>query len=117
METISRSVLTFLLNAGWQMPVVAAAAALACRLLRRGPAFHRHAVWTAALALSILLPLASIRTAEPEPGPRFTISFEAQPAVSGAPASAVLAAPPPPRSSPSRNVPFAQTTAGVLPAG
>ena len=61
METISRSLLTFLLNSLWQIPLAAAVAALACRLMRNGPASHRHAVWVAALAAAILLPLASMR--------------------------------------------------------
>ena len=62
METISRSLLTFLLNSLWQIPLAAAVAALACRLMRNGPASHRHAVWVAALAAALLLPLASVRT-------------------------------------------------------
>ena len=65
METISRSLLTFLLNSLWQIPLAAAVAALACRLMRHGPASHRHAVWVAALAAAILLPLASVRTGDP----------------------------------------------------
>jgi len=44
METISY-LLTFLLNSLWQIPRIAAVAALACRLMRNGPAGHRHAVW------------------------------------------------------------------------
>lgn len=63
METISHSLLTFLLNSLWQIPVIAGAAAVACRLMRNGPAGHRHAVWVAALAASVLLPLASVRSA------------------------------------------------------
>ena len=38
METISRFQLTFLLNSLWQIPLAAAVAALACRLMRNGPA-------------------------------------------------------------------------------
>ena len=63
METISRSLLTFLLNSLWQVPVAVAVAALACRCMRHVPASHRHAVWVAALAASVLLPVASMRTA------------------------------------------------------
>ena len=62
METISRSLLTFLLNSLWQIPLAAAVAALVCRLMRNGPTSHRHAVWVAALVAAILLPLASVRT-------------------------------------------------------
>ena len=37
MEIISRLLLTFLLNSLWQIPLVAAVAWLACRLMRNGP--------------------------------------------------------------------------------
>jgi beta-lactamase regulating signal transducer with metallopeptidase domain len=62
METTSHAALTFLLNSLWQIPLVAGAAALACRLMRNAPASHRHAVWEAALLIAILLPTASMRT-------------------------------------------------------
>src|ERR1035438_2974680 len=75
METISRSLLTFLLNSLWQIPLAALVAALACRMLRRGPASHRHAVWVAALVAAILLPLASVRTGQSTPGPQFAASL------------------------------------------
>ena len=78
METISRSLLTFLLNSLWQIPLAAAVAALACRLMRNGPAFHRHAVWVAALAAAVLLPLASVRTRAPKPTPQFAVSLPAR---------------------------------------
>src|SRR5882672_1519846 len=64
METISRSLLTFLVNSFWQVPLVAAVAALSCRLMRNGPASHRHAVWVAALVAGVLLPSVSIRSGE-----------------------------------------------------
>ncbi len=62
METLSRYLLTFLFNSLWQIPLIAAVAFVACKLMRNGPASHRHAVWVAALFVSILLPLASLRT-------------------------------------------------------
>jgi beta-lactamase regulating signal transducer with metallopeptidase domain len=62
METISRTLLTFLLNALWQVPIAWAVAALACRLMPNGPARHRHAVWVAALCAAFLLPALSVRT-------------------------------------------------------
>ena len=37
METVSRTLLTFLLNALWQVPLAWAVAALACRLMPNGP--------------------------------------------------------------------------------
>jgi len=61
METVSRTLLTFLLNALWQVPVAWAVAALACRLMPNGPARHRHAVWVAALCCAFLLPVLSVR--------------------------------------------------------
>ena len=64
METISRYLLIFLLNAAWQIPVIAAVAALISRAMRNGPAAHRHTVWVAALAASLLLPLASVGSAD-----------------------------------------------------
>jgi TonB family protein len=48
--------LTYALNALWQVPLVFAAAWLAARLSRRaGPAFH-HTLWTIALFAELLLP-------------------------------------------------------------
>lgn len=61
METISRYLLTFLVNSLWQIPLLAAIAWLAGRGLRKSPASHSHAVWVTALAASLLLPAASIR--------------------------------------------------------
>jgi beta-lactamase regulating signal transducer with metallopeptidase domain len=61
METIDRSLLTFFLNALWQAPLAAGVAAVVCRLMRNGPARHRHAVCVAALATGLLLPLASVQ--------------------------------------------------------
>jgi beta-lactamase regulating signal transducer with metallopeptidase domain len=113
METISRDLLTFLLNSVWQIPLAAAVAAGVCRLMGNGPASHRHAVWVAALLAAILLPVASVRTGEPT-GPL-------QLALPDAPqtmAPATLAAgPAPTRSAPvkdGRTVSFARTTATVV---
>jgi beta-lactamase regulating signal transducer with metallopeptidase domain len=63
MEMISRLVATFLVNALWQVALVAAAAALAARLMRSAPARYQHGVWLAALGLCLALPLASLRMA------------------------------------------------------
>ncbi|HEY3837026.1 MAG TPA: hypothetical protein VGL72_10665 [Bryobacteraceae bacterium] len=65
METISRWLLTFLLNSLWQVAVVAGVAAMACRFLRKSPASHWHAVWVTALMLAMVLPVASLRQAAP----------------------------------------------------
>jgi TonB family protein len=63
MEMISGLVATFLVNALWQVALVAAAAALAARLMRSAPARYQHFVWLAALGLSLALPAASLRLA------------------------------------------------------
>ena len=49
--------LSFLLNASWQVALVAVVASLADLLLRRTMARYRHWVWVAALMLSLALPL------------------------------------------------------------
>jgi len=49
--------LTFLLNACWQITVVAMAAALCGRLLRGTAARYRHLLWVIALVSSFCLPL------------------------------------------------------------
>src|ERR1039458_6109941 len=114
METISRSLLTFLLNSLWQIPLPARVAALACRMLRRGPASHRHAVWVAALVAAVLLPVASLRPGQPTPGPQFAASL-ADGAVGnlavGRPAKAPRAPTPAPAA---RTVSLAKTTASIL---
>lgn len=56
MDGINEFALTFLLNATWQITVVALAAAACARLLRNAPARYRHALWVAALVLGIALP-------------------------------------------------------------
>ena len=49
--------LSFLLNASWQVALVAVVASFADLLLRRTMARYRHRVWVAALVLSLALPL------------------------------------------------------------
>jgi len=56
------ALLAFLLNAAWQVAVIAAVAALAARCLRRAPSRYEHALWLAALGLSVVMPLSSLRT-------------------------------------------------------
>src|ERR1017187_6169269 len=113
METISRYLLTFLLNSLWQIPLAAGVAALACRMLRRGPASHRHAVWVAALVAAVLLPVASVRTPQPTPGPRFAASL-ADGATGNAAAGLLHQAPAPTPAPASRTVSLAKTTATIL---
>jgi bla regulator protein blaR1 len=117
METISRSLLTFVLNSLWQIPLAAAVAALACRFMRNGPAGHRHAVWVAALAAGILLPTLSIRRAEPTATLQFSPSLAMHDAAGATAAPLRPVAPVPSPAPVSRTVSFASTTAAVLLTG
>ncbi len=60
MGRIDGLILTFLLNALWQIPTAVAAGLLGTRLLRRAPARQRHALWLAVAAACVLLPAASL---------------------------------------------------------
>jgi beta-lactamase regulating signal transducer with metallopeptidase domain len=60
METASDLVLTFLANAVWQVMLVCAVALLCVRVLRRASMAQRHALWSAALLISVLLPVLSV---------------------------------------------------------
>jgi len=57
MKTSSQLLLTFLLNAVWQIALIAALASLGAWLLRRSSIRYQHWVWVAALCLSVLVPL------------------------------------------------------------
>jgi TonB family protein len=59
MKTTSEFLLTFLLNAFWQIALIAAAAAFGDWLLRRTVVRYRHFLWVAALGLSLVLPLVT----------------------------------------------------------
>jgi len=61
METLSLLVLSFLLNALWQVALVAGVATLGAWMLRNGPARYRHALWAVALGMSVLLPVSTLR--------------------------------------------------------
>jgi TonB family protein len=66
MRVISQLLLTFTLNACWQVALIAGIAAL-CRWLVRGTAMrYQHALWVAGLAVSIGLPLGTSAWVERE---------------------------------------------------
>ena len=72
MEMIERLTITYLANAAWMTCVVAAAAMLLAKLVRRGPSAYRHALWVMAITFASLLPLATLRSAlrvEPDAPP------------------------------------------------
>src|ERR1051325_9739898 len=52
----SQWLLTFLLNAVWQVALIAALAALGSWLLRNSVARYRHWLWVSALCLAFLVP-------------------------------------------------------------
>jgi TonB family protein len=60
MRTTSELLLTFLLNAGWQLALIAGFAVLGDLLLGRALVRVRHLLWVAALAISFLLPLITV---------------------------------------------------------
>jgi beta-lactamase regulating signal transducer with metallopeptidase domain len=115
METISRYLLTFLLNSLWQVSAAVTVAVVACRLMRNGPARHRHAVCVAGLVTALLLPAVSVRQwtgatqsiAVPMSAPRVSpVSPLRQEVASAAPAPA--------RSQSRRTVPFPHTAATLV---
>jgi TonB family protein len=112
METISRDLLTFLLNSLWQVTLAAAVAAGACRVMRKGPASHRHAVWVAALLASVMLPVASLRRPAQVPGPVYSATLAEQAAPSGEVQMSIAQGPPIPE--PARTIYVAARTASVL---
>lgn len=57
----THDLLTFLLNALWQIPVILLVAILGERIMRSGPASHRHVLWVTALVAALALPVISIR--------------------------------------------------------
>src|ERR1700738_3044648 len=59
MKVVAQLLLTFLLNASWQIALVVAFAAVCDWLLRGMLARYRHGLWIAALFLSLTVPLLS----------------------------------------------------------
>ncbi len=116
METTSPYLLTFLLNALWQIPVAATVAALISHLMRNGPAVYRHSVWVAALAAAVLLPIASTRREAPVTTPQFDITLLTRDASPAPPQTHIQLPAPltmPPVNAP-RTIWFAGTTAAIL---
>ena len=59
MRTSSELLLTFLLNAVWQIALIAGLASFGAWLLRRSAARYQHWVWVAALCLSLVVPVVT----------------------------------------------------------
>ncbi len=60
MEKISYGVLTFLLNALWQIALIYLLVSLFARLMWRASARYVHCLWVLALLMSLALPLWSL---------------------------------------------------------
>jgi beta-lactamase regulating signal transducer with metallopeptidase domain len=108
METIDRHLLTFLINAVWQIPVAAGVAAAACRLMRNAPARYRHAVCVAGLVAAAMLPIAGVRRSAPERA-TFAVPQQLEVAANGVPGAATLPSEP----LPARSVPVSRTAANA----
>ncbi len=77
MRIASQLLLNFLLNAAWQIALIAALAALGAWLLRESAARYRHWLWVSALCLAFFVPVVtSVRSAlaMPEINPAMTIT-------------------------------------------
>ncbi|HEV2884707.1 MAG TPA: hypothetical protein VGW36_07615, partial [Pyrinomonadaceae bacterium] len=84
MRTVSQFLLTFLLNASWQILLIAAMACLCDRILSGAAARYRHTVWVVALFLTLLLPVFSSATnftAPPQVSIATTPQTETEPVV------------------------------------
>jgi hypothetical protein len=60
MEEISRVAVTYLVNALWQVPMIAAMAWVCLKLMRRVPVSYKHAIWVITLILAAAIPLLTI---------------------------------------------------------
>ena len=60
MHAASEFIFNFVLNAGWQIVVIFAVAALASWLLKNGPARYRHSLWVVALVACFVVPLLTV---------------------------------------------------------
>ncbi|HKF01044.1 MAG TPA: M56 family metallopeptidase [Candidatus Sulfotelmatobacter sp.] len=60
MQTIDRMIVGYLLNSVWQVTVIAALGLLCSTLLRRAPGRYRHILWVLCLAVSVLVPAATV---------------------------------------------------------
>lgn len=59
MASAESTVLTFLLNAAWQVPVVVAVGTMLAGALRRTPARTKHQLWMLVLGVAVVLPAIS----------------------------------------------------------
>jgi beta-lactamase regulating signal transducer with metallopeptidase domain len=108
METVDRYLLTFLVNALWQIPIAAGVAAATCRFMRNAPARHRHTVCVTALVAAVLLPVAGLRSSGPQ---RQALAVPQRLEVAVGPEVAAL--PRPTQAPPQRSLPLPRATASI----
>jgi beta-lactamase regulating signal transducer with metallopeptidase domain len=70
MIKISELLLNFIINATWQIAVIALLATAIARLLNNAPARYRHLLWVGVLLLSVALPVWSVFGTKTEESPR-----------------------------------------------
>src|SRR5258707_10728950 len=61
MTAINQILVTYLVNALWQIPTIAVIGLLSALLLRRFPSVYLHSLWVARLLASVLVPFMSLR--------------------------------------------------------
>ena len=69
---MEQAIAEYIVNALWQVPLLAGGAWLLLRMVRPGPQIQ-HGVWLAVLGLAVLLPLRGMRTASAPAQPQTTI--------------------------------------------
>jgi beta-lactamase regulating signal transducer with metallopeptidase domain len=87
MLRISEFILSFVLNAAWQIVAITTVAALGSLLLKNSPARFRHTLWIFALVACFVVPLLTATGLIPESLPKFR-SVETRPTISSVPSSA-----------------------------
>jgi beta-lactamase regulating signal transducer with metallopeptidase domain len=102
------------LNSLWQVLLAAAVAALGGWIMRHGPAWHRHALWVAALFAAVLLPLGGIRVGGNATADRLQLPAAIKPAVSTPAARAAAVPAPAAARDRGRTISLAPTTGGLL---
>jgi len=75
MSSLQHWLLTFLLNALWQVPLIALAAIAAARLMAVASWRARHLLFIASLSLALLLPACSASTSVAKPGESIAVSI------------------------------------------
>jgi beta-lactamase regulating signal transducer with metallopeptidase domain/HEAT repeat protein len=87
MTSVSEFVLSYVVNACWQIAVITGVAAAGEFVLRNAPARYRHLLWFAALALCVIVPLFNV-TRSPRVDKSVLKSFEGVASTISAPVSA-----------------------------